>query len=699
MKLMTRNSLLFIATTILLLSGASQNLVQAQGQAKWLSVGSLHNFYMPVGIEREHALVARQQYGLRWPALYQHQDMQAAKALWIGTTDFTDGAGNAFPFKVVHAGPRVGGLGAFFPVEHKLIGKYPPVEILVDDEATFNVADEVDEIDPTMAADRMVYTKVNTEIGITMERRVMQFSLEGHDNYHILEYTFTNTGKNTSSDAVTLPNKTLTGLMFFWQYRYSVVAQTRYTIGNATGWGINAMTDRFGDGLGPDYGADAGLRGQFTWHGRFPLFTQFDNIGGPIWIATTSSGFVQPQDTVGRLGAIHFVGNAFLHADTAPGNTANDPAQPTTMTEVGSDDGLNSGNDPFNSAKMLREYNEFMLRGRTPRHAYLVEPTGDPGFKAPTGDPSRGTSGGFSAASGVGPYTLAPGESIRIVKVEAASGLSRQAATEIGRQFKLSNGNAALPISFQVGNTMHTMTKNEWVFTGRDSLMQTFNRAKANFDGGYTLPSPPVPPTAFRINSGGDGIYMDWDYPSAAEGSISGFEIYRAQFRFDSLYTLVGNVAANVREFADTDSNPVGGPIRGIDNYYYIQAVAAGGSGLRSSRYLTQSYDPARLKRQAGTSMDQIRVVPNPFVRSASPEVKVAGFVIDFLEVPGRAKLQIFTELGELVRTIMHSDGSGDIRWNLNTGNRQRIVSGVYIAVIENLDTGEVATRKFVVIM
>ncbi|HAC14544.1 MAG TPA: hypothetical protein DCE78_01170, partial [Bacteroidetes bacterium] len=97
----------------------------------------------------------------------------------------------------------------------------------------------------------------------------------------------------------------------------------------------------------------------------------------------------------------------------SPANPANDPAQPFTMTEVGSDDGLNSSNDPFNNAKMEREYLEFMTRGRTPRHAYLVEPSGDPGFKAPTGDPSRGTSGGFSTGKGVGPYTLAPGESVR----------------------------------------------------------------------------------------------------------------------------------------------------------------------------------------------------------------------------------------------------------------------------------------------
>jgi len=706
---MSRNSLIQVILFCALLTGIQVGQVQAQGQAKWLGVGSLNNFYMPVGVEREHALVAQQQYGLRWPALYNHQDMQAAKGLWIGTTDFSDASGNNFPFKVIHAGPRVPGLGAFFPMEHKMIGKFPKVEVTVDDDETFNVADVVDEIDPNMGADRMIYTRINTEIGLTIERRIMQFSQEFHDNYHIREYVFTNTGKGTASENVTLPNKTLTGVMFFWQYRYSVLHQTRYVIGNATGWGINAMVDRFGDGLGPDYGANGNIRGHFVWHGRFPLFTQYDNIGAPIWTASTSAGLVLAADTIGRLGAAQFVGNAFLHIDTAPGNPVNDPTQPFTMTEVGSDDGLNSANDPYNNARMIREYNEFMLRGRTPRHAYIVEPSGDAGFKAPTGDPSRGTSGGYSAASGVGPYTLAPGESVRIVIVEGAAGISREAAIEVGRQFKLSRGNVNLPIPFRVGNTTHTLTKNEWVFTGRDSLMQTFNRAKANFDSGYTLPQPPRPPTSFLVNSGGDGIYMSWDYPSDQVSRISGFEIYRAQFRRDSTYKLIAAVPPSAREFADTDANPAGGPVRGIDHYYYIQAVGlpADNNGgaltpvrtLRSNRYLTQTYDPARLKRPPGLSMDEIRVVPNPFVRSAGVDVAFGGFRIQFYEIPGRARIDIYTELGELVQTINHSDGSGDAEWNLNTKSRQRIVSGIYIAVIENLDTGERTTRKFVVIM
>jgi len=682
----------------------------AQTQPRWLSVGSLNNFFMPVGNEREHALVTQQQFGLQWPAVYNNQNSQAAKGLWIGTTNFTDENGVEYPYKLVHAGPRTSGLDTFFPMEHKLIGRYGPTEVFVDGDASFNNPDEVDEVDPNLPSDRMIYTRVNTSLGITMERRIMQFTNAFHDNYHVMEYTFTNTGRADDTDEVIFPNKTLENVRFFWQYRYSVVNETRYVVGNASGWGKNAMTDRIGDGLGPDYGADSRLAGHFTWHGLMtnpPAIVDYNHIGGPIWTGANSAD-IAADDTTGRLGAYHFVGNAFLHIDTAPGNTAHDPNQPSTMTEIESDDDLNRPNDSFNVTRMEQEYRRFMEAGRTPRHAFLVTPSGV--FEEQTQDPSRGSSGGYSAASGVGPYTLAPGESVRIVKVEGASGIGREAAQAIGEAYKLSDGDDDEDIPYEVNGTVYNFNKNEWVFQGRDSLMLTFNRALENYLSDYSAPKAPQPPSVFNVDSGGDGIYLSWEYADAETANIQGFEIYRAGYRRDSSYVRIATVDPNVREFADTDDNPLGGPIRGIDYYYYIQAVGLDNQNtgaaltpadraLRSSRYFTQTYDPAFLRRQPGETMDQIVVVPNPYIDSAGTDVSFERSRIFFFEVPGRARIDIYTEMGEHIQTIDHSDGSGDAEWNLNTSSRQRIVSGVYIASIENLDTGERVTRKFVVIM
>lgn len=663
----------------------------AQIEHKWLNVGSMHNFYSSPGVEREHALFPSQQFGLRWPAIYQYQDMQAAKAMWFGVASFTDERGEEFSPKMVHVGPRSWGTDAFYPIELTKVGRFPQPNVFVDGNPTFREQTELDEVDPSMAADRMIVNRVNTSIGLTMERRIMQFSQEHHDNYHITEFTFTNTGNVNNNDEIELPNQTLEDLYIFFQQRLSVVRQTRYLIGNATGWGINAMIDRIGDGQGPDYGTEE-LRGHFVWHGNFPPFTDWDNIGAPIITPTTTGGFLETTDTTGRLGAYHFVGNATIHADTAPNNDADDLNQPGTMTAVGSDDILNSNNDQFNRARMQREY-DLMKSGRTERHAFRVEPSGDDGFKAPSGDPSLGTSGGWSAASGYGPYTLGPGESITLIVVEGASGISRELAEETGRAYK--------------NDQISALEKNEVVFQGRDSLMQTFNRAQANYRSGYSIPRAPLPPSLFQVNSGGDGIFLDWEHNDPA--GIEGFEIYRANGRVDSTYYLIYEAGPNETSYADDDFTPIGGPVRGRDYYYYIVAVGDAGQNdgtgltpsgaLRSSRFYTQTYDPARLQRPAGEAMSEIRVVPNPYHRGSSLRLGQEGEDrIAFYDVPGRARIRIFTELGELVETIHHSDGSGDTFWDATTSSQQKVASGVYIVLFEDLDTGERATRKLVII-
>ncbi|MEO8168019.1 MAG: hypothetical protein ABI623_07225, partial [bacterium] len=79
---------------------------------KWMSVGSLQSWYSSVGCEIEEGRVLEQQDGMQWPALYRNQDMEAAKGMWLGATNFTDAGGTAYPYKVVHCGPRVKGVGA-----------------------------------------------------------------------------------------------------------------------------------------------------------------------------------------------------------------------------------------------------------------------------------------------------------------------------------------------------------------------------------------------------------------------------------------------------------------------------------------------------------------------------------------------------------------------------------------------------------
>jgi hypothetical protein len=117
------------------------------------------------------------------------------------------------------------------------------------------------------------------------------------------------------------------------------------------------------------------------------------------------------------------------------------------------------------------------------------------------------------------------------------------------------------------------------------------------------------------------------------------------------------------------------------------------GVPLRSSRYYTQTFLPAQLKRQQGRSLDEIRIVPNPYNIGSTGAVDPTGTALSvrfpdqtdklaFYNIPGFARIDIYTELGELVDTIVHDDGSGDAFWDHTTSARQIVASGLYIAVI-----------------
>ena len=100
-------------------------------------------------------------------------------------------------------------------------------------------------------------------------------------------------------------------------------------------------------------------------------------------------------------------------------------------------------------------------------------------------------------------------------------------------------------------------------------------------------------------------------------------------------------------------------------------------------------------------ALDQIRVVPNPYNISAAKELgfgELAQNRLYFFNIPGKCDIKIYSELGELIETIEHTDGSGDQAWDSLTSSGQIVVSGIYIAVIENKDTGNKKIVKFVII-
>src|SRR5690606_22544430 len=126
---MHRTRLLAFAFVLLTSAVGLAGTAEAQFARKWISGGSLHNWYSEQGTEVESSgFVGNQQDGMRWPGIYQYTDAQAWKGLWIGATNVTDANGDHYDVRVVHAGPRVSGAGEFFPVEFELVAKRAPTD-------------------------------------------------------------------------------------------------------------------------------------------------------------------------------------------------------------------------------------------------------------------------------------------------------------------------------------------------------------------------------------------------------------------------------------------------------------------------------------------------------------------------------------------------------------------------------------------
>ncbi len=514
--------------------------------------------------------------------------------------------------------------------------------------------------------------------------------------------------------------QTLEDLYIHFQRRHTYSGQI---VGSE--WGANVMNDIVGDGVN-DYGMD--FHSMYTWLGNSPG-SPFDPLGYPVWEENWTTDY-NPADTTGRLNETAFIGMVHLHADASAGDETDDPGMMSMRGYLGADDPLTAANDAFSASQMQQEYN-FMSEARgtpfmTPHHAYVVDPpkegeTPPENFLSPDGAPKLDDAGGMQAAWSYGPYTLEHGESVHIMFAEGASGLSTQHAVEVGRQWKEAAGHVeentdpSAPITLNMNGTDVTMTKNEWWWTGQDSLFQMFERARAHYNAGLgSIPEPPRPPRTFTVTSGVDRITLEWttydDGPTR-----TGWELYRTRHRYqgavedDFQYELVEELPPDATSYEDSDVS------RGINYFYYLVAVGEVVTDdvtfetpqtvkLRSSRYYSQTYDPAVLKRPP-KSLDRAQVVPNPFNLGAEQNLRWPDVQdkLAFMDIPGYCRIQIYSEIGEHIRTIEHTDGSGDETWDLQTYAGQLVVSGIYFAVIEELDqngnaTGDQVIRKIIII-
>jgi hypothetical protein len=135
------------------------------------------------------------------------------------------------------------------------------------------------------------------------------------------------------------------------------------------------------------------------------------------------------------------------------------------------------------------------------------------------------------------------------------------------------------------------------------------------------------------------------------------------------------------------------------ENYYYavISIDSLGGkSGMTNITYHpTQKGAVAQLG-------GKLYVAPNPLILSSSfggstreGDIKDK---IGFYGLPKRSTIRVFSYSGQLIGTVEHNSNTYSHEWFQISRNSQRIASGVYFYIVEDLDEGTRATGKFVII-
>ncbi len=96
-------------------------------------------------------------------------------------------------------------------------------------------------------------------------------------------------------------------------------------------------------------------------------------------------------------------------------------------------------------------------------------------------------------------------------------------------------------------------------------------------------------------------------------------------------------------------------------------------------------------------SLSGIRVVPNPFIVNAAWEQVANSRRLRFMYLPPECTIDIYTLRGELVKSLMHTNGTGDEDWNLTNQSGVEVAYGLFIYVVKT-PTGETSVGKFSII-
>ena len=273
------------------------------------------------------------------------------------------------------------------------------------------------------------------------------------------------------------------------------------------------------------------------------------------------------------------------------------------------------------------------------------------------------------------------------------------------------------------------------VAVGLEGLQNILQVAQKIFDKGFVTSLPPPSPSLLAKDYVEEGITVGialyWTAdpeetvdPISEEKDFEGYHIWRSDkkdaegrriWKLLASYDLVDGVGDD-RWPPDSSTEPgyqyifvdTIDVVRGFNYAYSITSfdkgdTLAGIESLESNKLENLiTYIPTNPSATTAAALDNIRVIPNPYLGSApwnNPRPHYGEPWVDriqFVNLPADAIVRIYTLDGDLVREIrsgdlalprtpeMMSECKSVAEWDLLSRNKQKVTSGIYIYVVES---------------
>ncbi|MGE5435613.1 MAG: hypothetical protein ACM3O3_00170, partial [Syntrophothermus sp.] len=304
----------------------------------------------------------------------------------------------------------------------------------------------------------------------------------------------------------------------------------------------------------------------------------------------------------------------------------------------------------------------------------------------------------------IGPWDLNPGDSVRFAVAEIVDGVDY-----------------ALAVDSSKGSVIGS--------EGGKIFLSTSDKALRTFENNFNHPDPPAAPNftvdyykereKFVANQITWSDEMDnYTDPDDGVADLVGYKVYRSSHLPIGPWDSVGVVyKQDPKNYSNGNYTFVDSTVQiGTSYYYSLTAFDTGRASwnintsqifeetrsnrvppLESSIYANKKITRFTATLPASKNVNDIVVVPNPFVIGKGRSQPGENDRIQFINLPNPCTIRIYTLRGDLVKTINVNEGDGAIAsWDQITDYGQYVSSGVYIYNVESASDNK--TGKFSII-